>query len=90
MISTLLFFGGDVGTDLQFTVLMGDNVIANSSNEKNITCRTTFRDQFENANIKCNESFENAKRHCRKVWTYSRVKTAQKTATDSATEMSGS
>ena len=91
MLSTLLFYGGDVGTDLKFTVNMADNRIAKDSNVKNITCRTTFRVQFDNATNICNDSFKmNAKRNCRKVWTYSRVKTAQKTARDSAKDMSGS
>ena len=53
-----LFFGGDVGTDLKFTVNMADNVIANDSNVKNITCRTTFREQFQNTTNICDDSFE--------------------------------
>ena len=62
MISTLLFFGGDVGTDLKFTVQMADNVIAKDSNVKNITCRTTFRDQFQNITNICDDSLVECKK----------------------------
>ena len=65
MVSTLLFFGGDDGTDLKFTVNMADNRIANDSNVKNITCRTTFRVQFDNATNICNDSFKI--RECQKA-----------------------